>query len=143
MYKSKCRHIVVPVIVFMAVLFAGCEKTVDEGVVQPVKAMHDQKEAASFQAAVSNVRTVRSALMRYPALSSDNLYPSDTLITDYHSLREVFADEGLPGDMADLLWDPFYGIRYTSDGYTFTFQVKAAGDGKLITATPNGVRVEE
>jgi hypothetical protein len=143
MSRSNFHRIWIPVLMILAMLIVGCEKTVDEGVVQPVKAMHAQKEAASLEAAVSNVRIVRGALMRYPALSSDNLYPSDTDISDYDSLREVLADEGLPGDMADLLWDSFYGIRYNSDGYTFTFQVKAAGNGKIITATPNGVQVGE
>lgn len=142
MFKS--RHCQIMTILFIfAALVPGCERTVEQEVIQPIKAMHGQKEAASLEAALANVRIVRSALMRYPVISSENLYPADTAITGYDSLRDVLTDENLPGDMSDLMWDPSYGVRYTSDGYTFTFQVKTAGDGKVITATTNGVKVEE
>ena len=121
----------------------GCERTVEEEVVQPIESMHGQKEVASLETAVANIRTVRSALMRYPATSSENLYPDNMTVTDYDSLREVLADENLPFNIETLLWDPSFGISYISDGYTFTLEVKALSGGKMITATPNGVKVEE
>jgi len=143
MTDSKFPLILIILVLVPGFLFAGCEKTIDEEVVRPIEAMHGQKEVASIETAMANVQAVRSALMRYPATSTENLYPSEMDITGYDSLREVLADAGLPGNMADLMWDPFYGIRYASDGYTFTFQVKAAGNGKVVTATPSGVEVEE
>jgi len=109
-------------------------------VIKPVEMMVGQKSAAAVQAALSNVQTVREALMRYPAISPSNRYPGDTQIYDYGTLREVLANENLPPDMADLMWDPAYGVVYSSDGYTFTFAVRAlSGERETITATPGGV----
>jgi len=112
----------------------------EEEVIKPIEMMVGQKSAAAAEAAITNVRTVRAALMRYPAISASNEYPGDMDIYDYRSLREVLADENLPPDMAELLWDPAFGVTYRSDGYTFTFEVKAiSADGGIITATPGGV----
>jgi len=121
-------------------LFSSCERTVEEEVIKPVESMYGQKNIATAEAAISNVRTVRAALMRHPALSAFNEYPGEMEIFDYDSLRKVLVDENLPPDMSELMWDPGYGINYRSDGYTFTFEVKAlSGDSEIITATPGGV----
>jgi hypothetical protein len=143
MLDTRHGQIITLVFAILAVLVCGCERTIEEEVVQPIEAIYGQKSAASLEAAVANVRIVRSALMRYPATSSDNLYPDDMVITGYDSLREILTDENLPVDMGELLWDPSYGIRYMSDGYGFTFEVHALSGGKVITATPRGVTVEE
>jgi len=127
----------------LAVLASGCERTVGEEAVGPIEGIYSRKGAASLEAAAANARMVRASLMRYPATSPDNLYPPDTAIVDYDSLREVLTDANLPADMGQLMWDPFYGIRYTSDGYTFTFEVRALSGDKAIFATPDGVRVQE
>jgi hypothetical protein len=143
MYGSKSGQIITPMLVMLAILSSGCERTIEEEVVQPIEAIYGQKNVASLETALSNVRTVRSALMRYPATSSENLYPEDMKIIGYDSLRQVLTDENLPADMSELMWDPSYGISYLSDGYTFKFKVRALGGEKVITATPNGVKVEE
>jgi hypothetical protein len=121
-------------------LLSGCEKTMEEEVIKPIEMMVGQKSAAAAQAAIANVRTVRAALMRYPATSPTNQYPGDVDIYDYRTLREVLADENLPPDMAELMWDAGFGITYRSDGYTFTFEVRAiSADGEIMTATPGGI----
>ena len=121
----------------------GCEKTIEEEVIQPIESMYDQKDAAVLEAAVTNVRQVRSALMRYPVNSADNEYPKDTQVYDYDSLREILASESLPLDMADLMWDPASGINYTSDGISFSLQVRAmTKKNETITATASGVTTQ-
>lgn len=143
MKKWRSGHFTALFFLAFAVLISGCERTVEEEVVQPIEAIYSRKGAASLEAAAANVRMVRASLMRYPATSPDNLYPTDTVIVDYESLREVLTDANLPPDMAQLMWDPFHGIRYMSDGYTFTFEVRALSGSRAITATPNGLTVEE
>jgi len=121
-------------------LFSACERTMEEEVIKPIEMMYGQKNVATALAAESNVRTVRAALLRYPATSPTNQYPGDMDIYDYRTLRDVLPDENLPPDMAELMWDPASGVTYRSDGYTFTFEVKAlSADGGIITATPGGV----
>ncbi len=121
----------------------GCEKMIEEEVIQPVERMYDQKDAAVLEAAVANVRQVRSALMRYPVVSADNEYPKDTQVYDYDSLREILATESLPLDMADLMWDPASGIVYSSDGVSFSLQVRAmTKKSELITATARSVTTQ-
>ncbi|MCJ7500157.1 hypothetical protein MUP29_07860 [bacterium] len=121
-------------------VFSGCEKTIEEDVIKPIEMMVGQKSAAAAQVAVSNVNNVRAALMRYPAVSPANEYPDDMDLYDYSTLREILADANLPADMTELMWDPAHGISYRSDGYTFTFEVRAlSGDRETITATVNGV----
>ena len=118
----------------------GCEKTIEEEVVQPVERIVAQKDDAILEAAVSNVRQVRSGLMRYPAVSADNEYPSDIQVFNYDTLRETLTSENLPPNMADLMWDPAFGIDYSSDGLSFTFQVRAlTKNNEVITATARGV----
>jgi hypothetical protein len=119
-------------------ILSGCEKTVEEDVIQPIEMMAGQKSAAASLAAESNVRIIRAALLRYPAASSTNQYPGDMDIYDYETMRELLADENLPASIGELMWEPAYGVRYHSDGYTFTFQVKALS-GETITATPEGI----
>ena len=98
----------------------GCEKMIEEEVIQPIESMYDQKVVAVLQTAVANVRQVRSALMRYAVGSVDNEYPRDTQVYDYDSLREILASESLPPDMADLMWNPASGFNYSSDGASFS-----------------------
>ena len=137
-FRFYCIFTLVPLAFFL--VFSACQRTVEEEVIKPVQSMYGQKDAAAGQTAISNVRTVRAALMRYPAVSPSNQYPGDMEIYDYESLREVLADEYLPPDMGELMWDPAYGISYRSDGYTFTFEVRALDrEGTVITATPSGV----
>ncbi len=125
-------------------IFPACERTIEEEVIKPIEMMYGQKNVATALAAESNVRTVRAALMRYPATSPTNKYPGDMDIYDYRTLREVLADENLPPDMTELMWDTGFGINYRSDGYTFTFEVRALTAGReTITATPNGVTKSE
>jgi len=125
---------------FFLLLFSGCEKAVEEEVIKPIEMMYGQKNIATAEAAISNVRTVRAALMRYPALSESNEYPGEMEMFNYDSLREVLVDENLPPDMTELMWDPSFGFTYRSDGYTFTFEVRAlSGEREIITATPGGV----
>ena len=119
----------------------GCDKAIEEEVIKPIEGMYDQKDAAALEAAVTNVRQVRSGLMRYPAVSADNEYPSDIQVFNYDTLRETLTSENLPPNMADLMWDPAFGINYSSDGLSFTFQVRAlTKKSELITATTNGVK---
>ncbi|MDF1535809.1 MAG: hypothetical protein P1S46_04810 [bacterium] len=80
----------------MVCLPCGCERTVEEEVIRPIERMYDQKDAAALEAAVSNVRQVRAALMRYPVTSADNEYPNDAQVYSYDTLREVLAPESLP-----------------------------------------------
>jgi len=137
-FKFYLMFILAPLTFFL--VFTACEKTIDEEVIQPIEMMVGQKSAAAVQVAVSNVNNVRAALMRYPAVTPSNEYPGDMDIFDYNSLRETLAQASLPADMAELMWDPAYGIIYRSDGYTFTFQIRAlSGDRETITATVNGV----
>ena len=132
------RNLMIIVLPLALLFFSGCEKTVEEEVVAPIEMMVGQKGAATSLAAETNVRTVRAALMRYPATSPANQYPGDMDITDYEALRELLPDENLSADMTELMWDPAYGIRYQSDGNTFSFQVKALS-GEVITATERGI----
>ena len=107
--------------------FTGCEKTVEEDIIQPVEMMVGQKSKAANLAAETNVQTVRAALQRYPSTSPTNQYPGDMDISDYDTLRELLAGENLPDSMDELMWDPAYEVRYESDGYTFTFEVRVSG----------------
>ncbi|NOY87162.1 MAG: hypothetical protein GXP52_07680 [Deltaproteobacteria bacterium] len=122
-------------------LSLGCEKTMDEDVVQPVKSMYNQKDTTMLKTAVANVRQVRSALMMYAAGSADSEYPKDTQVYDYDSLRKILASKSLPPDMADLMWDPAPGINYSSDGASFSLQVRAlTKKNEIITATASSVK---
>jgi hypothetical protein len=135
------EHILLCTLLLIFSLLLGCEKTVDEDVVQPIESMYGQKDAAAMEAAVANVQMVRSALMRYPAVSMENEYPRDTQIYDYDSLREILVSANLPTSMADLMWDPAFGINYSSDGLSFSFQVRAmTKNNAVITATERGVK---
>ena len=136
---KPCFTVFILPISFLLV-FAACERTIEEDVIKPIEMMVGQKSAAAAQVAVSNVNNVRAALMRYPAVSPSNEYPGDMDLYDYSTLREILADANLPADMTELMWDPAYGIVYRSDGYTFTFEVRAlSGEREILTATPNGV----
>ena len=127
-------------LVVLAAVAVGCERTIEQEVVQPIEAMAARKDKASLQTATSNLRQVRMALMRYAVQSSDNRYPTDSEILDFDTLRDALASEGLPSDMAELKWDPGFGITYISDGYSFHLEVRAlTSDMRLITATENGV----
>jgi len=118
----------------------SCQNAVEEDVIKPVETMYGQKGVAADLAAFTNVQTVRAALMRYPATHPSGRYPGDMDIYDYPSLRETLPEANLPGDMAELMWDPAYGIRYRSDGSSFTFEAKAlSGEREVLTATPGGV----
>ena len=140
MYRFKLYLTAALLPLSFLLVFSGCEKTIDEDVIKPIEMMVGQKSAAAAQVAVSNVNNVRAALMRYPAVSPSNEYPGDMDLYDYSTLREILADANLPADMTELMWDPAYGIIYRSDGYTFTFEVRAlSGDRETITATVNGV----
>ena len=140
MNRFKCHLILTLLPLTFLLVFPSCQRTVEEEVIKPVEMMVEQKAAATAETAVLNVRTVRAALMRYPAVSPSNQYPGEMEIFSYDSLRGVLADENLPPDMSELMWDPAYGVTYRSDGYTFTFEVKAiSADGEIITATPGGV----
>ncbi len=122
-------------------LVVGCGKTMDKDVVQPVKSMYSQEDATVLKTAVTNVRQVRSALMTFAAGSANSEYPGDTQVYDYDSLREILPSASLPQDIADLKWDPAAGINYSSDGASFTLQVRAlTKKNKLITATAAGVK---
>ena len=140
MSRIKSYLIFILVSFSFLLLFSACERTMEEEVIKPIEMMYGQKNVATALAAESNVRTVRAALLRYPATSPTNQYPGDMDIYDYRTLRDVLPDENLPPDMAELMWDPASGVTYRSDGYTFTFEVKAlSADGGIITATPGGV----
>ena len=140
MSRSKSYFIFSLLSLSFLLIFSGCEKTMEEDVIKPIEMMVGQKSAAAAQVAVSNVNNVRASLMRYPAVSPSNEYPGDMDLYDYSTLREILADANLPADMTELMWDPAYGIIYRSDGYTFTFEVRAlSGDRETITATVNGV----
>jgi hypothetical protein len=118
----------------------ACERTVEEELIKPVERMVEQRDDAVLEAAVANVRQIRSGLMRYPAVSADNEYPSDIHVFNYDTLRETLSSENLPPNMADLMWDPAFGMNYSSDGLSFTFQVRAlTKESELITATTRGV----
>lgn len=121
-----------------SIFFSACEKKIEEEIIQPVEMMVSQKGKAASLAAVTNVQTVRAALLRFPANSPTSQYPGDMDIYDYAALRELLVDENLPSEMAELMWDPAYGVRYQSDGYTFTFKVRTFS-GETITATPGGI----
>jgi hypothetical protein len=137
-FRSYLTLSLVPLTFFL--ISSSCQRTVEEEVIKPIESIYGQKNVVTAETAVSNVRTVRAALMRYPALSPSNEYPGEMQIFNYDSLREVLVDENLPPDMNELMWDPGFGITYRSDGYTFTFEVKALhGEGEIITATPKGV----
>jgi hypothetical protein len=121
-------------------ILPSCDRTVEEEVIKPVELMYGQKNVAADQAAATNVQTVRAALMRYPATSPSGQYPGDMDIYDYGSLRETLSDANLPQNIAELMWDPAYGITYRSDGSTFTFEVRAlTKDREIISATPGGI----
>jgi len=121
-------------------ILPSCDRTVEEEVIKPVELMYGQKNAAADQVAATNVQTVRAALMRYPATSPSGQYPGDMDIYDYGSLRETLSDANLPQNIAELMWDPAYGITYRSDGSTFTFEVRAlTKDREIISATPGGI----
>jgi hypothetical protein len=138
--REKRAGLFVSILLIMMSFTWGCERTIEEEVIRPLEAIYEQKGAASLETAVSNVRMVRAALMRYPATSPENLYPGDMEIYDYESLRKILPDENLPADMAELFWDPSYGITYLSDGYSFTLEVRALTKKReIITATPGGV----
>ena len=123
-------------------VLSGCEDAVEKEVIKPVEDMFKGRERAVLETAVANVRGVRMTLMRYPATSPDDLYPTDAEIFDYESLREVLSDANLPVDMAEVKWDPDSGIDYSSDGYTFTVSTRALTvNGESITATIRGVEV--
>jgi hypothetical protein len=140
MCRSKRYLVIFHFLFSILFIFPACERTIEEEVIKPIESMYGQKDVARALAAESNVRTVRAALMRYPATSPSNQYPGDMDIYDYGTLREVLADENLPPDMTELMWDAGFGVTYTSDGYSFTLQVKALTTGReTITATPNGV----
>ena len=118
--------------------FTGCEKKIEEDIIQPVEMMVGQKGKASSLAARTNVQAVRAALMRYPAVSGTNEYPGDMDIYDYTTLRQTLADANLPADISEAMWDPAYGVSYRSQGADFTFEVKALS-GETIVATAGGV----
>jgi len=140
MKRSKLYFAMSLLTISFLLIFSACEKMVEDEVIKPIESMYGQKSVATSQAALSNVQTVRAALMRYPAVSSSNEYPGEMEIFDYASLRDVLADENLPPDMAELMWDPGFGITYISDGYSFTLTVKALStEQETITATPKGI----
>jgi len=140
MNRSKLHFAMSLLTISFLLIFSACEKTVEEEVIKPIEMMYGQKNVATALAAESNVRTVRAALLRYPTTSPTNQYPGDMDIYDYRTLRDVLPDENFPPDMAELMWDPAFGVTYRSDGYTFTFEVKAlSADGEIITATPGGI----
>ncbi len=140
MNRSKKFFIIFHFLFSIFIIIPACEKTVEEEVIKPIEMMYGQKNVATALAAESNVRTVRAALLRYPTTSPTNHYPGDMDIYDYRTLRDVLPDENLPSDMAELMWDPAFGVTYRSDGYTFTFEVRAlSADGEIITATPGGI----
>lgn len=130
-------------LIFLLVILSlplGCEKTIDEEVIKPVENMYSQKDEVILKAAVANVQQVRSTLMMYAAGSADSGYPKGSQVYDYNSLREILPPESLPANMADLKWDPASGINYSSDGASFTLQVRAmTGKKEAITATESGV----
>ena len=121
-----------------SIFFSACEKKIEEDIIQPVEMMVGQKGKAASLAATTNVQTVRAALIRYPAVSGTSEYPGDMDIYDYETLRGLLVDENLPTSIGELMWDPGYGVRYQSDGHTFTFEVRALS-GETITATPEGI----
>ena len=132
-----------PLLLTLPLLPLGCGNAVEEEVIKPIEHMVEQKDVAVLATAVTNVRQVRSGLMRYPAVSVDNEFPKDTQVVDYDTLREILVSENLSPDMANLMWDPAYGIRYSSDGLSFTFQVQAlTRERELITATMRGVEIQ-
>jgi hypothetical protein len=121
----------------------GCEKTVEEEAIKPVQRMVEQEDAAAREAAVSNVRQVRAALMRYPITSANNEYPHNSEVYSYDTLREALASEGLPTDIAALMWDPAFGIEYSSDGLSFSLTVMALTKKmEVITGTEKGVTIQ-
>ena len=138
---SRTDHLVIGLLMILMVFVPACERTVEEEVIAPLESLVEQKSAASLETSVINVRTVRAALMRFPVNSPENLYPDDRDVFDYESLRYTLTDENLPPDMSELMWDSSYGVVYHSDGYTFTFEVRALGNGGIISATPGGVAV--
>ena len=138
MFRPKSNLIFVFLPLTLLFLFPACEKTIDEEVIKPVEMMVGQKGKAASLAAVANAQNVRSALMRYPAISPSNEYPGDMDIYDYDTLRQTLSDAGLPQNMAELMWDPAHGINYRSDGTSFNLEVKALS-GETIVATPGGV----
>ena len=140
---SMTDHLVIGFLMILIVFVPACGRTIEEEVISPLGSLVEQKTAASMETSVINVRTVRAALMRFPVNSPDNLYPDDRDVFDYESLRNTLTDENLPPDMSKLMWDPSYGVVYSSDGYTFTFEVRAFGNDGIITATPGGVAVNQ
>ena len=140
MMKLKFKLTILSIIMLAVFLVPSCERTIEEEIVKPIEAIHGQKKSASLEVAVSNVRIVRAALMRYPVTSGENLFPRDMELYNYDSMRKILPDESLPPDMTELMWDSAYGIVYISDGYTFTFEVRATTEeGPTITATQSGV----
>ncbi len=127
-------------LLIIPLLSLGCEKTIDEEIVKPIEGMHNQKDQITLKAAVANVQQVRSTLMMYAAGSANSGYSKDSQVYDYRSLRETLPPESLPVNMADLKWDPASGIEYSSDGDSFSLQVRAMTARKeAITATESGV----
>ena len=135
-----CKNTVLCGLVIGFSLVLGCGKTMDKDVVQPVKSMYNQEDAAALKTAVANVRQVRTALMTFAAGSANSEYPGISDVYDYQSLREILPSANLPQDMADLKWDPASGIDYSSDGVSFTLRVRAlTKKQEAITATVSGV----
>lgn len=138
---KTCKNTLLCAVLIIFSLPLGCGKTMDEDVVQPVKSMYNQKDATALKTAAANVRQVRSALMIYAANSANSEYPSDTDVYDYQSLGEILPSANLPQDIAGLMWDPADGIKYSSDGVSFTFKVRAlTKKSEIITATVAGVK---
>lgn len=123
-------------------LASGCEKTAEE-VIKPVQQMNAQREAAALETAVSNARQARAALMRYPLTSANNEYPGVSEVYSYDTLRDALSSENLPPEMEALMWDPAFGIEYSSDGLSFSLSVRAlTGNMEVITATQKGVTTQ-
>lgn len=136
---SLARILALSILLMTVLTPLGCRKAADEAVVEPIAQAQTLKEQAALDTALANGRTVRDALMRYPASAPDSKYPTDTEVYDYPSLRRTLGGT-LPSGMEALMWDPAVGISYRSDGYTFTLEVRAlTRKGETITITEHEV----
>ncbi len=120
----------------------GCNNRGSSSDSNPIVQAHRGKDKATLAAAQANVRAVRSALMGYRSQSPEGRYPETFDIYEFEDLRRLLPQANLSSSMTALKWDEASGIRYESDGTTFTFSVTALTSGReIITATPREVRV--
>ncbi len=136
------RGVILMLLAVGIALSPGCGDSGISSDSNPIVDAHRGKDKATLLAATTNVRAVRSALMGYLSQSADGRYPQTFDIYEFDDLRRLLPQANLPPDMTTLKWDPAGGIRYDSDGTTFSFSVTAlTSNRETITATPREVTV--